>query len=219
MEWTKESRTQKGAVQRQKYYRPVNIEKDVPLSGNGIFLKRCNYYQERGNVRYRQEISAARGKQYWDKTRNEPFTGYDEYGERRALRFNRSIQRDRGTFYDMAGIEKAGIPCIHIAEETDGAYRMKWYDCGMGMPRRRGGNEDLYQPGAKLAGKPNILNETAFILRKGEAGVIKYNYRLSYFDDQWYKCFYVYMVNADTLTRDVFLRSYDYVYDQLADLF
>ncbi|MDE5824727.1 MAG: hypothetical protein K2H91_08630 [Lachnospiraceae bacterium] len=219
MEWTKESRTPKGAVQREKYYQPVIIEEEVPLSGDGIFLKRCNYYQERGHVSYRQGILAAREKQYWDETRNEPFTGYDEYGEKRALKHNRSIQRDRGTFYDMAGIEKVPIPCIHIDEETDSVYRVKWYDCEMGMPRRRGGNEDLYRSGAKLAGRPNVLNETAFILQKGESGVLKYNYRLSYYNGQWYECYYVYMVNADTLTRDVFMRTYDYEYDQLADLF
>ena len=218
MEWTKESRTQKGAVQRQEYYRPVIIEEDVPLSGNGIFYKRCDYYQKRGQICYRQDISAASQRQYRDQNKNEPFTGADEYSEKKMLRYNRNIQRDRGTFYDMTGIEKVNLPCIHIVEMTDDAYRVKWYDQGL-VPRRRGGNEDMYQAGAKLAGRPNVLNETAFILQKGESGMLKYNCRQTSFDEQWYECYYVYMVNTDTLTRDVFLRTYDYEYDQLADLF
>lgn len=48
-------------------------------------------------------------------------------------------------------------------------YRIKWYDNGEGMPRRRGGNEDLYKKGFKYTGKPNTLNETAFVLQEGQA--------------------------------------------------
>lgn len=36
------------------------------------------------------------------------------------------------------------------------------------MPKRRGGNEDLYKKGMKLAGRPNVLNETAFVLEEGK---------------------------------------------------
>ena len=43
---------------------------------------------------------------------------------------------------------------------------------------------------------------------------------MQYFDgEQYYLCFYVYMVNTDVLTRDAFLRKYDYEYEQMADLF
>ena len=87
------------------------------------------------------------------------------------------------------------------------------------MPHRRGGNEDLYKAGTKLAGKPNVLNETAFVLKTGQAGVLKYNYRYTSFHGQWYKCYLVYVVNEEQLTHNVFVRKYDYEYNQLADLF
>lgn len=64
-----------------------------------------------------------------------------------------------------------------------------------------------------------MLNETAFILKKGESGLLKYNYRKQNFDGQYYLCYTMYMVNTDVLTRKVFLRAYDYKYEQMADLF
>lgn len=71
----------------------------------------------------------------------------------------------------------------------------------------------------KLVGQPNRLNETAFVLWEGQSGVLKYNYRYTSYHGQWYKCYYVYIVNGKILTKDIFLREYDYEYDQLADLF
>lgn len=50
MRWTKKNRTQKAAVMRQGYYQPVMIEEDIPLSGDGIFLKKCDYFQEDGHT-------------------------------------------------------------------------------------------------------------------------------------------------------------------------
>lgn len=87
------------------------------------------------------------------------------------------------------------------------------------MPRRRGGNEDFYKKGKKLESKPNVLNETAFILEQGQSGVLKYNYRYTSWSEQKYVCYYVYMVNDVVLTQNTFIRSYDYEYNQLADLF
>ena len=42
MTWTKENRTPEGAVLREQYCKPVRIEEDVPLLGEGIFLKECD---------------------------------------------------------------------------------------------------------------------------------------------------------------------------------
>ncbi|MDE7478965.1 MAG: hypothetical protein K2M91_13655 [Lachnospiraceae bacterium] len=221
MTWTKENRTPESAVQRQKYYHPVRIEDDVLLSGNGIFVKKCDYRQEGNQVLSGQEICESLEKQYHEAMKNVPFTGCQKYDEKRAKRRNQGMMRDKGTFYDSADIKKIHIPCIEIIQETDCKYRIKWFDGRCGMPFRRGGNEDLFRPGARLAGQPNVLNETAFILKENESGMLKYNYRQAPFDDcqGYYYCYYVYMVNTDTLTRDVFMRAYDYEYDQMADLF
>lgn len=220
MKWTKENRTPKGAVQREQYYKPIRIEEDVPLSGKGIFLKVCDYDQVGSEIRSDQDYALQWGQAKHEQ-KNKPFTGLDEYEEQRAFRACQSRQQRKGAFYDRLALEKRNlIPCIRIVEEAGGCCRIKWFDQGLGMPRRRGGNEDFMKQGARLAGQPNVLNETAFILNKDESGRLKYNYRMQYFDgEQYYLCYDVYLVNADVLTREVFLREYDYEYDQMADLF
>lgn len=205
----------KDAIQREQYYKPVLIEEDVPLIGKGIFLKECDYEQ------VGSQIHSDREKAVLEK-KNKPFAGLDRYEEQNAFRAEQALQKRKGIFYDdILALEKRDLlRCISIIEEADDCYRIKWFDQGIGMPRRRGGNEDFMKRGAKLAGQPNVLNETAFILKKGESGLLKYNFRMQYFDgEQYYLCFYVYMVNTEVLTRDVFLREYDYAYDQMADLF
>ncbi len=217
MKWTKENRTPKGAVEREQYYQPVQIEEDVVLSGKGIFLKQCVYDQVGSRIWSDQDYTAQQDR----NQKNKPFTGLDGYEERRALCASQSRQQRKGTFYEILALEKRNlVPCIRIVEEANDCYRIRWFEQGIGMPRRRGGNEDFMKKGARLAGEPNVLNETAFILQKGESGMLKHNYRKQYFDgDQYYLCYYMYMVNVDVLTRDVFLRVYDYEYDQMADLF
>lgn len=128
------------------------------------------------------------------------------------------IQRDRGSFYAVTDVP--AIPYIRIGAKTGDAWQIWWYDSGKGLPGRRGGNEDLYRPGARLAGRPNVLNETAFILKKGESGRLRYNYRPPPFDDQCQSYVFhdVYMVHTDQMARDIFMRTYDYEYKQLADL-
>ena len=216
MEWTKKDRTPEGSKRRQKYYMPVMIESDVKLSGYGVFVKKCNYLQSDGTILYDLEVSENIDKQLCEENRGKAFTGRQEYEQRMARYRNESIKRDKGAFYHL---DKLDIPCVRITEETERHYRVKWFDAGLGMPRRRGGNEDLYVRGAKLSGRPNTLNETAFLLKEGESGVLKYNYRCTYYCGQWYECYYVYIVNVDKLVSDVFIRDYTYTYNQLADLF
>ncbi len=212
MEWTKESRTPNGAMQRKNYYCPVKIEEDVELSGCWVFLKCLNYCQTRDKVVY---CNKSFDEEICKQKKGKAFTGIDEYKERLALLGNRTIAKDRGAFYNM---DKLRIPCVSILEEGE-VYRIKWFDSQEGMPRRRGGNEDLYKKGSICAGQPNRLNETAFILRQGQAGILKYNYRYTGYDGQYYRCYYVYIVNAKNLTRNIFIRDYDFEYSQLADLF
>lgn len=216
MKWFKESRTPVGAIQRQEYYKPIKIEDGVNLLGEGIFYKRCRYYQKEKSVFPEEEIVDRLDNKLYEIDKGKAFAGKDEKKHRLDRLRAEEIRRDKGSFYPIDNIE---IPCIMIHKEADNVYRIKWFDDRKGMPRRRGGNEDLYSKGARLAGQPNILNETAFILDEGEAGLLKYNYRYTSYHGQWYECYYVYIVNEKNLTQDIFLRAYDYEYDQLADLF
>lgn len=142
MEWLKENRTSEGAIQRQEYYKPVKIEDEVILKGDGIFFKKCQYYQKGNVIQSASEISDKLDAKQKEENKGSPFSG-----------------------------------------------------------------------------QPNVLNETAFLLDEGKSGLLKYNYRHISYHGQWYKCYYVYIVNTKVLTQDVFIRNYDYEYNQLADLF
>lgn len=216
MQWTKENRTPADSHRRQEYYKPLMIEPDVPLSGEGIFVKKCNYLQQGEEVLYDVEVSEKLEKQLYEENIGTAFTGGKEHEQKMAQYRNQRIRQDKGAFFSF---DKHMIPCVEIIEEAEQCYRIKWFDDGRGMPRRRGGNEDLYVKGAKLSGRVNTLNETAFMLREGESGVLKYNYRLTSYDGQWYECYYVYVVNTSKLSPDIFIRDYTYTYNQLADLF
>ena len=147
----------KDAIQREQYYKPVLIEEDVPLIGKGIFLKECDYEQ------VGSQIHSDREKAVLEK-KNKPFAGLDRYEEQNAFRAEQALQKRKGIFYDDILAKRNLLRCISIIEEADDCYRIKWFDQGIGMPRRRGGNEDFMKRGAKLAGQPNVLNKAAFHL-------------------------------------------------------
>lgn len=216
VDWLKENRTPGGAIQRQKYYKPVKIEDEIKLVGEDIFYKKCSYHQRGDSVYSDMDAVDRANKELYEKGKGKAFTGSEEEAHRWAKIKMMNTYKDKGAFYKLENID---IPCVTIKEEMESCYRVIWSDQEHGMPRRRGGNEDLYINGSKLVGQPNRLNETAFVLQEGQSGVLKYNYRYTSYHGQWYKCYYVYIVNGKTLTKDIFLREYDYEYDQLADLF
>lgn len=216
MQWDKSSRTPTGSAERKEYFKPVRIEDNINLKGEGIFLKRCQYHQDNNGIVSKSEIYDDLNKNICNENAKGEFSGIDWEKEKRLRRLKEGIRQESGSFVKEEDID---IPYITIIKQEDNSYQIKWYDYGQGMPRRRGGNEDFYKKGKKLRGQPNVLNETAFILGEGESGVLKYNYRYTSYSGQWYVCYYVYMVNDTALTQDIFIRTYDYEYNQLADLF
>lgn len=217
MKWWKENRTSNGAVIRQEYYKPIKMEDGVNLSGNGVFVVKCQYHQHGETIYSDWEASDQLDKKLYKEYLGKAFTASDERKHKSAARRIKAIQKRKGAFYELEDID---IPCIKIHEEPNNCYCIQWQDCGL-LPRRRGGNKDFYKSykkSTKLMGQPNTLNETAFILEEGKAGVLRYNTRCISFDDQWYECYYVYMVHEKVLTQDIFVRTYDYEYNQLAYL-
>lgn len=214
MKWWKENRTSNGAVLRQKYYKPIRIEEGVNLSGNGVFVMKCCYDQHGETICSDWEVSDRLDKKLYKESLGKAFTSSDEREHKSAARRKKAIQKMKGSFYEIENID---IPCIKIRKEPDKCYRIQWYDEGL-TPKRRGGNKDCYKKGTKLTGQPNTRNETAFVLEEGQAGVLRYNTRCVCFDDQWYECYYVYIVHEKILTQDIFLRIYDYDYNQLVYL-
>ena len=115
-------------------------------------------------------------------------------------------------------LKELGIRNIAIEKEED-SYRIKWYEEDIGDVRRRGGNEDYKRKGARLRSCPNLLNETAFVLKPGQAGSVSWNNRFTSYHGQHYTQYQVYLINANSIDVDMFIRDYDYEYQQLADLF
>lgn len=215
IEWRKESRSPQGALQREKYLQPMKIEEGVNLAGEGIFLKKCSYYQKRDIVSHAGDRFLEMNQKLLERDRGRPFMGEDEYEYRRLRKWRQQMEREKGAFYTM---EKVEIPCVTIAREQGDSYRIRWFDDEKGMPRRKGRNEEFYRKGSRLAGRSNVLNETAFILEPGQSGLLKYNYRYTSYHGQWYRCYSIYLVNTQELVQDIFMRNYTFEYRQLAQL-
>lgn len=108
---------------------------------------------------------------------------------------------------------------IEILKEGD-AYRIRWFESGEGRVRRHGGNEDFDRNWQRLIREdPGLLCETAFVLKKGESGIMRWNNRFASYSGQWYRQYQAYFIHTDSMDRRMFIRDYDYTYEQLADLF
>ena len=64
------------------------------------------------------------------------------------------------------------------------------------------------------------VGDTAFYLKEGESGVLKYNYRYVSSYGQHYEQYLVYVINTDKLEPDSFIKAtYEKSYVEMADLF
>lgn len=70
-----------------------------------------------------------------------------------------------------------------------------------------------------MAGEPNKLNETTFILEEHQSGKIKWNNRFTFYHGQWYEQYHIYLVNTEQIHENIFVREYDFSYQQMADMF
>lgn len=218
--WTKQSKNIKYQEKRKELLDPVLIEDETVLDGEGVFFtqKECWQY----SAEELKIIEKYREKENDKQEKFRPFTGKDERKEA-YLRFAAANKKARmGEFFDIKDVNRLGIPCVRIIEES-GAYRVKWFSDSSidGKPFRHGGNEDSNDPDSDLYMQMNTLNETAFVLHKGESGVLSYNFRSSTQFDMihYYQFHKVYLVNTDKLTREIFIRDYDYSYQQIAKLY
>lgn len=218
IEWVKPFNNTKSAELRKPYLKPVMIDKDVLLDGEGVFFKCCHYSQHDDGIFSFEENHKNLKKEYINKTKNKPFTQSEEREQHYLYMCSSIYKEHEGTFQKISEID---IPCISIIPENEDKYMIKWFDFRRGAFIRRGGNEDLYNPMSPLCGQPNILNETAFILNSNQSGKLEYNYRFTTQFDlvHYYRHYCVYMVNTPKITRDIFLRDYDFNYKQIDRLF
>ncbi|MBR1852404.1 MAG: hypothetical protein IJ794_04390 [Lachnospiraceae bacterium] len=217
MLWRKENRTPEGAVARREYFKPIRIEDEVQLegaegdSGGGIFLQKRWYIQSDKIYPY---------SEYNRLLRTPPIKTYElreESLRKYLMEHNRREKEDRGLF--LLDVKDVDIPGIEI-KVLDEGYEIIWYSLEKRyQPVRTGYNQKYHVKGSTAQGK-RLKCETAFVLKKGEAGVVKYNYRYTSYSGQHYEQFCIYFVNVDELRRDSFVKAdYTKVYDEMADLF
>lgn len=97
MEWLKENRTSEGAIQRQKYYKPVKTEDEVILTGDGIFFKKCQNYQKDNVIQSASEISDKLDAKQKEENKGKAFTGKEENEQKSVNLRNKAIKRQKGS--------------------------------------------------------------------------------------------------------------------------
>ncbi len=209
--WTKEHRNPEASVQRRRFLRPHLLSERADLHGSGIFLNKVDYLQSQGEI-----LTSAAYKR--------KFTRYsDENAQHRyLLNISKAEQAHSGMWF--ACPEELQLPCVNIRQE-ESMFRILWhYDTTYSgkRPIRTGHNEEYHDVNSQFYGK-DIRNETAFLLHRGEAGKLQFNYRVAFYDyemRQHYEQYCIYFVHTDTLSRDLFTSAdYMHEYSQLAHLF
>jgi len=194
MYWTKENRTPKGSVMRKEYYFPEQIDSSVLLEPNesDCFVQK-RFYTQMDKVYISTEYNKL-------------------FGNR-----NNTEKDNLGIF--LSDVKDVEIPGIEIVKEDDD-YRIRWYSLENGyQPVRKGYNEVYNLKNCKCSGK-QIKCETAFVLHKGEAGKIEYNYRYTSYHGQHYEQYCIFFVNTECLTYSLFVKAkYEKTYSEMADLF
>ena len=217
MLWRKENRTPEGAVARREYFKPIRIEDEVQLdsaesdSGGEIFLQKRWYIQSDKIYPYFEYNRLFRTPPI--KT-SEP---REESLRKYLMEQNRKENVDKGIF--LSDVKDVDIPGIEI-KAVDEGYEVIWYSLSNRYhPVRTGYNQKYHVKGSSAQGK-RVKCETAFVLKKGEAGVVKYNYRYTSYSGQHYEQFCIYFVNVEEIKHDSFVKAdYAKVYDEMVDLF
>ncbi len=210
MYWTKENRTPEGSVMRKAYYAPTLIDSSVALDkDNAEYFLQKRFYIQKDKIYTTTEYNRLYGNRYIN-AKGSTEAQEKEKKRKYLLDQNRMEQENLGSFY--SDVDTIQIPGIEILKEED-AYRIRWYSLEHGyQPVRRGYDEKGWSRDIKC--------ETAFILDKGEAGKIEYNYRYTGYYGQHYEQYCVYFINTEQITHDSFVKAnYEKVYSELADLF
>ena len=115
-------------------------------------------------------------------------------------------------------LKEIDIPGIRAIERDD-CIEIVFYSLEHGYkPERKGIHR--YRISASQNDDPELRCDTAFFLKKNEAGVLKYNYRYTSMYGQHYEQFYVYVLNTDKLEYDSFVKAnYTKTYDENVILF
>lgn len=220
--WEKDSRSPQGAVKRREYFRPHRIPDEVSLkSDKNVFVQRLSFYQEGGGDVFTED-KYVRGIYYYP--RGEPIhPDFDtHFAHKQNMRIAKIRDNNMGMWYD--DVSEFVIPSVEIFE-CDGGYEVYWHyiDKPGYNPFRKGYNINYDRQGSRVKGR-RLKCERAFILGMGEAGVLRFNYRVAHsmtgFEGQHYEQYSIYIVNAEKAAGNIFTSAeYTKEYDEMAHLF
>lgn len=128
------------------------------------------------------------------------------------------VQKTEDDCVFLPKLKDIAVPCIKVIQRDD-CYEIVWYSLGMNYkPERKGVHR--YRIESSNFDNQELRCDTAFFLKKGEAGVLKYNYRYTSYYGQHYEQFLIYVINTDKLEQNSFIRAdYNKTYMEMADLF
>lgn len=112
--------------------------------------------------------------------------------------------------------------CVDVNKDGND-YIINWntlYKSGCDYhPVRNGHNKDFNNKDSTFFGM-DLVNETAFILEKGESGVMNFNFRFREEEsNHFYENTRIYFINTDVIVPDIFIKAeYEKKYDQNAIL-
>ena len=128
------------------------------------------------------------------------------------------IYKTEDTCKYLTKLKDINVPGIKVIKRED-SHEVVWYSLAMNYkPERKGVHR--YRIENSQYDDPELRCDTAFYLKEGESGVLKYNYRYVSSYGQHYEQFLVYVINTDKLEPDSFINAvYDKSYIEMADLF
>ena len=194
------------------YYKQARASEYARLRNSDLFrkidhikVKECEVFVQSLSLRYDPEGNVSHAKPYLEV--------YKEYGK------NIFTEGSRDRFKNYNDL----IKFIRIFREEE-KYKIMFCDENVEWcPTKRQGHNEAYNDPESIFYHRNTLNETAFILEKGEYGRIIFNNRYVDPDSQhWHYGWHVYnLINCDISEckdKMFFEKNPDHEYKQLIDL-
>ncbi|MCR5166797.1 MAG: hypothetical protein K6C13_06250 [Oscillospiraceae bacterium] len=179
-----------------------------------IFLQTLSYYQNyNGDIFPEEEYLSQKFRYSQNEGRDTDLS--DSLAHRLNMRLAEIRNTRMGKWYETA--EEIVIPSIEIFG-TDEGHEVFWYSMESSyFPFGKGYNVNFDRKGSHVKRK-RVKCERAFVVNKGEAGVLRYNYRFSH-GAQHYEQYCIYIVDTDILDHNTFTSAdYKKEYDEMAYL-
>ena len=213
--WYKPDRGGAGAATRQRFP-AAYLLKENPLPGETVV--QTLYFWQDGETFLDAEQTAHRSME-----RDLPKLGFSPAQVEEEIQ-KRIFYIKKYRIQCYSSVEELNLTNLAIGVQEDRLSVSFFYDeHRSGAPHRRGHNQDYQDPRSALFGK-DCLNETAFVLEKGQYGRLIWNERKTDYDTgTWYYQLHIYNLihlNNTPAEPDIFIaKGPDFLYQKTAILY